>query len=160
MTYRDNGSHHDNGPRRPRDGRSSFNHWRPTELAALIIGLIVFWPLGIVVLAWKYWNDRSAAPRNLDEVVCEGVNNIRSGLSGVFGDGRTATAFTDDLSPTGNAAFDAHVREELARIDAQRQRLSEEARAFRAFLDRERAGGSDVYERFRRGREGGQTGNP
>lgn len=141
-----------------RDNRSFFSHWRPTELTALIIGLIVFWPLGLVVLAWKYWNDRSSAPRDLDAVVCEGVRNMRTGFAGIFGTdpqskAAQTDAFADDLAPTGNVAFDAHVREELDRIDAQRRRLAEEVRAFRAFLDEERAGGPEVYERFRRRKE-------
>lgn len=150
-----------------RDNRSSFNHWRPTELAALIIGLIVFWPLGLAVLAWKYWNDRSSSPRNLDVVVGEAVRNLRAGLSGVFGSDRAqpgpAGAYSgeagtdglhaDDLAPTGNAVFDAHVRDTLQRIDNQRRQLAEEVRAFRAFLDDERSGGPEVYERFRRRRD-------
>lgn len=152
-----------------RDSRSSFNHWRPTELAALIIGLIVFWPLGLVVLAWKYWNDRSSSPRNLDEAVGEGLRNLRAAFAGIFGSGRPPAAGTqafadaahgDDLAPTGNLAFDTHVRDELQRIDAQRRRLAEEARAFRAFLDEERAGGPEVYERFRRRQHGAPGDRP
>ncbi|MBB3808985.1 DUF2852 domain-containing protein [Pseudochelatococcus contaminans] len=145
-----------------RDTRSSFNNWRPTELAALVIGLIVFWPLGIAVLAWKYWNDRSASPRNLDEIFGEGVRNLRGNLSGIFGSVSPkagpgdASTYADDLAPTGNAAFDAHVRDELHRIDTRRQHLAEEVRAFRAFLDEERTGGPEVYERFRRRQETGR----
>lgn len=139
-----------------RDHRSSFNHWRPTELAALIIGLIVFWPLGLVVLAWKYWNDRSSSPRNLDEVVGEGVRNLRAFFATAKPQPAAPDTFADDLAPTGNAAFDAHVREELQRIDTDRRRLADEVRAFRAFLDDERAGGPEVYERFRH-RHGGQS---
>ncbi|MGV6871714.1 DUF2852 domain-containing protein [Pseudochelatococcus sp. B33] len=148
-----------------RDNRSSFNHWRPTELAALIIGLIIFWPLGLAVLVWKYWNDRSSSPRNLDEAVGEGLRNLRAGLASIFGSDRQPAAapaqeFADDLAPTGNIAFDTHVRDELQRIDAQRRRLADEVRAFRAFLDEERTGGPEVYERFRRRYEAGNRQAP
>lgn len=132
-----------------RDNNSPFMQWRPIELAALVIGFIIFWPLGLVVLAWKYWNDRSASPRNLDDVICTGVNNVRDGLASVFGSNRAPNVAADDLAPTGNAEFDAHVRAELERIDAERRKLAEEVRAFHEFLEQERAGGSDVYARFR-----------
>lgn len=146
-----------------RNDRSIFNYWRPTELAALVVGLIVFWPLGVAVLVWKYWNDRSSVPRNLDSIVCEGVRNLRTNLRDIFGSAPsrntagedTASAFADDLAPTGNAAFDAHIRDELLHIDARRRKLAEEVRAFRAFLDEERAGGPEVYERFRHRRDSG-----
>jgi hypothetical protein len=55
-------------------------------------------------------------------------------------------------APTGNAAFDAHVREEWERIEADRRRLAEEIAEFRAFLAQERSGDRDVYERFRNSR--------
>jgi len=51
------------------DNNSSFTQWRPVELAALVIGFVIFWPLGLVVLAWKYWNERAASPRNVDDVI-------------------------------------------------------------------------------------------
>lgn len=124
---------------------SSLRYWRPAELAALIIGFIIFWPLGLAVLAWKYWNDRSSSPRNLDDIVNDASCKIRTGLSGVFRTSADTAAFT----PTGNAQFDAYVRHESQRLDAQRKALDEEIRAFRAFLDQERAGGADLYERFR-----------
>jgi hypothetical protein len=34
--------------------------WRPVELLAMILGFIVFWPIGVAVLAWKIWQKRSA----------------------------------------------------------------------------------------------------
>ncbi|MGI6244750.1 MAG: DUF2852 domain-containing protein [Pseudochelatococcus sp.] len=126
---------------------SALGYWRPAELAALVIGFIIFWPLGLAVLAWKYWNDRSASPRSLDDVVNEGARRVRAGIRDVFGNAPQAD---DEFVPTGNARFDAYIRGELQRIDAERSKLADEVRTFRAFLDQERAGGEDVYDRFRR----------
>ncbi|MFC0217942.1 hypothetical protein FHS82_000350 [Pseudochelatococcus lubricantis] len=135
------------------DHRSVLRDWRPAELAALVIGFIIYWPLGLVVLAWKYWNDRSRSPRSLDDVVTEGFCRVRAGLRDVFGGGTPASSADEDFfAPTGNDRFDTHVSTELQRINNDRGKLADEVRAFRAFLDQERAGGADVYERFRRQR--------
>jgi len=75
---------------------------------------------------------------------------VRDGLANVFGSTRSPDITADDLAPTGNAEFDAHVRAELERIDADRRKLTEEVRAFHDFLEQERAVGADLYERFRK----------
>lgn len=118
------------------NNNSPFLNWRPAELAVLVICFIIFWPLGLVVLAWKYWNDRSPSPRNIDDVIVTGVRNIRDGMTNIF----NATRPTDDISsdafaPTGNSSFDEHVQDELEKIDTERRKLAEEVRAFRTFLE-------------------------
>jgi hypothetical protein len=121
--------------------------WRPVELAALVVGFIAWWPLGLAVLAWKFWNDRSARPKDFETALRDGFMRLRETGSRLF-TGASPIA-EDDLAPTGNAAFDAHVRETIARIDADRRALMEEIRAFRAFLAEEQAGRNEMYERFK-----------
>ncbi len=29
--------------------------WHPVELTAMIVGFVIFWPIGLAVLAWKKW---------------------------------------------------------------------------------------------------------
>lgn len=138
------------------DNNGTFLNWRPAELVVLVISFIIFWPLGLVVLAWKYWNDRSSSPRNIDDVIVTGIRNLRDGIMGVFNTVRSSNNIpVDAFAPTGNASFDEHVRMELQKIDAEQRKLAEEVRAFRTFLERERAGGADLYERFRNQRAGG-----
>lgn len=131
--------------------RSAWN-WRPIELAALVVGLIAWWPLGLAVLAWKFWNDRAAAPKDLEDALRDAAGWIRGLAGGLFAPAPGPTPAADDIAPTGNAAFDAHIRETLARIDSERQGLVDEIKAFRAFVAQEQAGRSETYERFRKSR--------
>jgi hypothetical protein len=127
--------------------------WKPAELAALIIGFIIHWTLGLAVIAWKLWNDRQAAPVDLEAGFAEAFARLRGAFS------RFSSAFdrpvaAGDLSPTGNAAFDAHVRDAMAKIDADRRALAEEIKAFRAFLAEQRATDAETYEQFKAKRGG------
>ena len=133
-------------------GRTGWT-WKPAELAALVIGFIIHWTLGLAVIAWKLWNDRQAAPVDLEAGFAEAGARLRGAFDRVFATfDRSVPA--GDLSPTGNAAFDAHVREAMAKIDADRRALAEEIKAFRAFLAEQRASDAETYEQFRAKRGG------
>jgi hypothetical protein len=127
--------------------------WKPAELAALVIGFVIHWTLGVAVIVWKLWNDRQAAPVDLEAGFSEAVARLRAVFERVTGtfDKPLEAA---DLAPTGNAAFDAHVRETMAKIDAERRALSDEIRAFREFLAEQRASDAETYEQFKARRRG------
>lgn len=78
-------------------------------IAAMVLGFILFWPVGLALLGYMLWSKRL------------GPVNFRGA--------RHATAA---LSPTGNSAFDAYKAETL-------RRLEEEQHAFDSFLERLRA---------------------
>lgn len=124
--------------------------WKPVDLVVLAIAFMVYWPLGLVVLAWKLWNDRQPVPQDLGETLQGAASALQRGFDSVMGNVSAGPAGMGAPSPTGNAAFDAHVREEWARIDSDRRRLNDEVSAFRAFMASERSGDRDLYERFRR----------
>lgn len=136
-----------------RDGFAS--SWRPIELAAMVAGFLVYWPLGLAVLAWKLWNDRSPAPKEFETAVREGFARARETAARFMGEvpGRAPHAANDRAAATGNAAFDAHVAEELARLAEARRRLDAEIEAFRAHLNEQRSGDAEVYARFRARRD-------
>ncbi len=82
---------------------------RPAWLVAMVLGFILFWPIGLAILAFMIWSKRMS---------CNGW-------------GRRAHnrhAFRAAAAPTGNAAFDAYRAETL-------KRLEEEREAFTSFLD-------------------------
>ncbi|TPE48299.1 DUF2852 domain-containing protein [Amaricoccus solimangrovi] len=84
---------------------------RAAWIAAMVIGFILFWPIGLALLFYIIWSKRMR---------CEHW-------------GRRARDFrTRDFGKTGNTAFDAY-REETLR------RLEEEREAFTSFLDQLRA---------------------
>lgn len=115
---------------RPPQGR----HWHPAELAAMIVGFVLFWPIGLAILGWKLMRD---------------------------GGWRGATTRNDlprDLSvDTGNSAFEDYKRAELARLEEERRRLAEEQSAFGDFMDRlKRARDREEFEKFLGERRGPQ----
>jgi len=92
-------------------------------IAVTVLGFIVFWPIGLAILAYLIWSGRmgfwrcGGAGRWHSE---EGRRGGRHGR-GWSGNGRPETS--------GNSAFDEY-REETLR------RLEEEQREFHAFLER------------------------
>jgi hypothetical protein len=78
-------------------------------IAAMVLGFILFWPVGLALLFYMIWSKRmfSSCSRT--------STNLRRGMS--------------TLRPTGNSAFDAYKADTL-------RRLEEEQHKFEAFLER------------------------
>jgi hypothetical protein len=138
--------------------------WKPLDIVVLLIAFAIYWPVGLIVLAWKLWNDRQPNPQDLGVLLQTGFARLQGLFDTVangFGGSQTRAAgpFAAASEPpqTGNAAFDAEIREKWARTEAERQRILDEAEAFRAFLAAERSGDRDVYERFRQARNAGRA---
>ncbi|MBD3677047.1 MAG: DUF2852 domain-containing protein [Rhodobacteraceae bacterium] len=83
-------------------------------IAALVVSLVVFWPIGLVLLAYMLWTKRIFAGHCRGRMK-HGTDNLRH-----------------TFSSSGNSAFDAYKAETL-------RRLEEEQDAFESFLDRLRA---------------------
>lgn len=123
---------------------------RPAWLAVMVLGFIVFWPVGLAILAYLLWSGRMGCGRSGDmsrwqQRMAEKFEQKMSGW------GMQARAY----APTGNRAFDEYRSETL-------RRLEEEAREFREFLERLRhAKDRAEFEQFmaERRRTGGTTGN-
>jgi hypothetical protein len=80
-------------------------------IAAMVLGFVVAWPVGLAILFYMIWSGRMG-----------NWNNRRCGW------GRDRHEATRE-SPSGNTAFDAY-------REATLKRLEEEQQAFRGFLDR------------------------
>ena len=80
-------------------------------IAAMILGFIFFWPLGLALLFYMIWSDRMFSKSHS----CS----------------RSKSFYRRDAS-SGNAAFDAYKADTL-------RRLEEEQQQFKAFMDRLRA---------------------
>jgi hypothetical protein len=89
---------------------------RPIWFALAILGFIVWWPLGLAVLAYLVWSRKMA---------CCGFDfgNWRNGTSDTLQD------WSRQPRTSGNQAFDEYRTATL-------QRLEEEQRGFRDFLSR------------------------
>ncbi|MDX2202187.1 MAG: DUF2852 domain-containing protein [Hyphomicrobiaceae bacterium] len=104
---------------------------KPAWIALMVIGFIVFWPVGLAILAYIIWSERmGGCGRYRDmsdwrERTAERWERKRQRWESRmerWGHGPT-------LRPSGNRAFDEY-REEALR------RLEDEAREFKEFLER------------------------
>ena len=127
--------------------------WSPVELVAMVLGFILFWPVGLAVLGYKFWQSKMGGP-DLQTVATGAYNNARSAARGFQqGSGATwasggawARGFT---TSTGNAAFDEWKSAELARLEAERRRLEDAHKEFADWLETMRkAKDREEFERF------------
>jgi Protein of unknown function (DUF2852) len=108
----------------------------------MILGFVVFWPLGLAMLAWMCWQQmRGASPHPLP--LKNWLNNIKTGFSSPLPFG------AQPMSYTGNSAFDGYKQAEITRLQKDYQRLLEEEKAFADFLVKLRqAKDREEFDRF------------
>ncbi len=87
-------------------------------IAAMIVGFVVFWPIGLALLAYMIWSKKM-----FSKSCNSGRRSMRHQQSEMWHNARSAAR------PSGNAAFDAYKTETL-------RRLEDEQRAFEEFLAR------------------------
>ncbi len=105
--------------------QSRHGRWTPLSILAIVAGFIIWWPLGLAVLAYVLW----AGP--IDTLADETAKYVRD----VFR-GRNAQR------GSGNAAFDAYKAETLKRLEAEQAEFAQYLDRLREARDREE------FERF------------
>lgn len=106
---------------------------RPAWIAAMVVGFVVFWPIGLATLGYMMWSGRMGCWRRHRG---EGPRSWRRRGS------------------TGNTAFDAYREEVLNRLEDERE-------AFTTFLDRLRKAKDQAeFDQFmnEKNQSGGGTG--
>lgn len=108
------------------------DYGRPAWIAVMVLGFVLFWPVGLAVLAYLLWSGRMSWG-------CNGRHRSqnRSEWQGRFADkfDRARSRVEDEVRnfgggySSGNAAFDDYRQATL-------KRLEQEEREFRNFLDR------------------------
>jgi Protein of unknown function (DUF2852) len=120
--------------------------WTPLTIVLMVIGFIVFWPLGLAMLAYILWGDRIPEIRRHFEMNAE---TARRQWHGMCGPRSRHAGFT----ASGNAAFDDYRENELKRLEEERRKLDEELREFESYMrDLRRARDQEEFDRFKRQR--------
>lgn len=101
--------------------------WTPATIALMIIGFMVFWPLGLAMLAYILWGDR------LDEFKSE-VNRATDRMGGWGRGGSCGRRNRHGFNRTGNVAFDDWRDAELKRIEEERRKLDEMRQEFDEYV--------------------------
>ncbi|WP_043878934.1 DUF2852 domain-containing protein [Azorhizobium caulinodans] len=100
------------------------SRWKGWEIAAMVAGFIVFWPLGLAMLLYK-------------KLRRQGVERP------------AALRFGPLSRDTGNVAFEAYKADELRRLEEERRQLAAEQGAFEDFLyDLKRAKDREEFDAF------------
>ncbi len=103
------------------------DYGRPAWIAAMVVGFVLFWPIGLTILAYMLWSGRMSC----------GWHGSRARWETRFADkfDRARARVEDEMRnfsktySSGNKAFDDY-------REATLKRLEEEEREFRTFLDR------------------------
>ena len=110
--------------------------WSPLNIVLMIAGFIIFWPLGLAMLAWIIWGDE----------IGRMFRDAKAQFRGAASSAPFSTAAT---GRTGNLAFDEYRTAELKRLAEERRKLEEMRAEFEGFVNElRRAKDQEEFERF------------
>ncbi|MTI18524.1 DUF2852 domain-containing protein [Rhodobacteraceae bacterium RKSG542] len=122
--------------------------WNPVMIGLMILGFIIAWPLGLLVIAYIIWGDQFPAFKQdvkrcwKDSPFSESTTYTRSGR-------------------TGNAAFDDYREQELERLEEERKKLDAMREDFDKYMkELRRARDKEEFDRFMAARKGRPAGHP
>jgi hypothetical protein len=99
---------------------AKLDEWgKPAWIALMVLAFVVFWPLGLAILAFLLWSGRMGCWKG------GGMSRWHHGPANM----RSAGTWWQPQRSSGNRAFDEYRGETL-------RRLEEEQREFHEFLDR------------------------
>jgi hypothetical protein len=111
-----------------REARRLRARMSPFEIAAMVLGFIVFWPVGLAILFWVLWKKQRGEEVSVPDWVP-----------------RLGPLARD----TGNSAFEDWKRGELERLEQERQKLVAAQQEFAGFLGHlKRAKDREEFDRF------------
>ena len=126
------------------------DYGRPAWIAVMVLSFILFWPLGLAILAYMIWSGRMGCGRHGE------MARWQQRMADKWEHGRRhwGRGMHGGFHSSGNRAFDEYREETITRLE-------EEEREFRAFLDRLRkAKDKQEFDQFmaeRRARPDGDT---
>jgi len=127
--------------------------WTPATIALMVLGFIIFWPLGLAMLAYIIWGER------LDDFkkdVNMKTDEVFKGCSGIGR--RKHRRRHHHHAYTGNVAFDDWREKELERLAEERRKLEEMREDFDSYMrELRRAKDQEEFDRFMRERKNGQN---
>ena len=124
--------------------------WGPLTIALMVLGFVVWFPLGLAMLAYILWGEmfggsaeKAEAWASKSKAWCRDQNFNHHKHHGWA------------RNTSGNAAFDDYRAEQLKRLEEERKRLDEEIGAFHEYMRNLRmAKDREEFDRFMRDRNG------
>jgi hypothetical protein len=136
-------------------GRRARAPWSPFELTAMILGFMIFWPIGLAILCAKIWQRKFGHEGDLFAFMREQGERLRENFVGVANEGASdAWRGPGFMRSSGNVAFDEWRERELARLEEERRKLAEAEREFAEHIDElRRARDRAEFDAFMRARK-------
>jgi hypothetical protein len=129
----------------------------------MVLGFILFWPIGLAVIGWKMWQKNSGYQGDIVSYAQEKWGRRASWSPALYGQGGAwrsrwwADPYPSAMGSTGNSAFDDWRASELARLEEERNKLIQAEREFGGFIDSlRRAKDREEFNRFMEQRQSGQ----
>jgi len=122
--------------------------WSFVTIALMVLGFVLFWPLGLAVLAYIIWGERFGGSA---DKAGQWINKSKGWMHPCkahkySGYGRRHSS--------GNAAFDDYRAEQLKRLEEERRRLDEEISEFHDYMHNlHKARDREEFDRFMRDRD-------
>ncbi len=109
----------------------------------MILGFVVFWPLGLAMLAYIIFGERLHGFKR----------DANQAANGFFSSCRRSRGRSRPHFSTGNVAFDDWRKAELDRLEEERRKLDEMRREFDDYMrELRRAKDQEEFDRFMRDR--------
>lgn len=150
----------DSGPGSGRGRGFKRSRWRPLEVAAIVLGFIIWWVLGLALLLWKLWRTRQGRPADIIEAARTMEEKVmrtwpekarRWGCSSKRDTAQRNWSHSRSAHATGNSAFDEWRDAELSRLDEERRKLEDAAREFSEYVENLRkAKDREEFDQFMR----------
>ena len=131
--------------------------WSPLTIALMVLGFIVFWPLGLAVLGYILWGEKfGGSPEKAQAYFNKGKAWCTSGKAK---HNWTSNHRSYGMNSSGNAAFDDYRAEQLKRLEEERARLDAEIDAFHEYMaNLNKAKDREEFDRFMNERRGSRQG--
>lgn len=119
--------------------------WSFATIVLMVLGFIIFWPLGLAMLAYILWGERFGGSADKAEAWIKSkkrwVKNCRQHQHGY-------------RHSSGNAAFDGYREDQLKRLEEERQRLDAEVSEFHDYMHNlHKARDREEFDRFMQSRK-------
>ena len=115
-------------------GRCSKGRWTPMNIAAMVLGFVCFWPVGLLVLFWIL------SGRNVQDL----PEAVREKWQQFFGDTSNKRRGSSD-----NIVFDEYQQTQYDRINEIREEIKARHARFQAFrMDAKRRADEEEFNRF------------
>lgn len=114
--------------------------WTPATIAMMVLGFMIFWPLGLAMIAYIIWGERlDGFKRDANEKTDQVFSAFKTNTS----------SYGSNMSRTGNVAFDDWREAELERLNEERKKLDEMRADFDGHMrELRRARDEEEFNRF------------